>query len=128
MRAGRPQGDVARLGQREQPPAALVLALERVTEVLTLAGADLHLGGDQLAGEGVDQEVVGVRLRSDLLEDVGQRERVRVEQCELLLEPDREVGRGLEYIARSMCVEDGQEEARTLAGRRELGEIEVKRV
>ncbi len=89
-------------GEREQPAPALVLALERVGEVLALAGADLDLRGDQLAGDRVGQHVVarGRRL-AEPLERVGRATSVsRIEQRELLLEPDREVGRGLEDLPR----------------------------
>ena len=64
MSAGRAERQALRSGQREQPPAALVLALERVREVRSLAGADLDLRGDQLPGDRVGQDVVALRPRA----------------------------------------------------------------
>ena len=64
MRARSPRAPRRALGQREQPAAALVLALERVGEVRALAGADLDLRGDQLAGDRVGQHVVARRASS----------------------------------------------------------------
>ena len=49
MGAGGPERDVLRGGQREQPPAQVALGGPGGGEVLTAAGADLDLGGDQLA-------------------------------------------------------------------------------
>ena len=85
--------------EREQAAAALVLALECVGEVRALAGTDLDLGGDQLTGDRAGQHVVAVPPSAQRLERVDQGQRLGVEQRELLLEPDREVGRGLEDLA-----------------------------
>src|SRR5688500_1660345 len=73
------QRDAARVGQREQAPAALVLALERVMEILALAGPYLHLRGNQLACDRLRQQLVLVGPASELLENVGQRQGVGVE-------------------------------------------------
>ena len=86
------------LGQREQPRAALALALDRLGEGLRPARADLDLGVDQLAGGRLGQQLVlqagartGPRSRGEL-------ERLRIDDRELLLEADGEVGRGLEQL------------------------------
>ena len=55
-------------------------------------GADLDLGGDQLAGRRLGQHLVALAGGVDVLEAVLQLQRPRVEDRELLLEPDREVG------------------------------------
>ena len=62
-------------------------------------GADLDLGRDELADE-VLLERRAARGRLDVLEAVREVERLRVEDRELLLDRDREVGRGLELLAR----------------------------
>ena len=87
------------LDQREEPGAALALALERLGEGLRAARADLDLGGDQLAGRRLGQQLVGLAGGVDVLEAVLELERLRVDDRELLLEADREVGRGLESLA-----------------------------
>ena len=51
VRAGGGERDAVGVGEREQPPARLALELQRVLDVLAAAGADLDLGGDQLAGD-----------------------------------------------------------------------------
>jgi hypothetical protein len=58
VQPGRAQRDVEVTGEREQAPAALPLALECVGEVLAAAGADLDLGRDQLARDGVREHLV----------------------------------------------------------------------
>ena len=106
MGPGRAERQALLGGEREQAAAALVLAVERVGEVLPAAGADLDLGGDQLAGDRVGQHVVlrcrGLAARSNAFD---QSSGARVEQRELLLEADREVGRGLEDLLRGAGVE-----------------------
>ena len=78
--------------------APLLHGGRRLAEVLAATGAHLDLRGDQLAddvrGE-VGLECGGV----DLLEAIRERERVRVEERELLLDGDREVGAGVEVVA-----------------------------
>jgi hypothetical protein len=72
MRAGGAQHQALAGGQREQAPAAVVLELERVGEVRSLAGADLDLGRDQLPRNRVGEHVVALSLGLDLLEPVDE--------------------------------------------------------
>ena len=61
-------------------------------------GLDLDLGGDQLADE-VRLEHRALRGGLHVLEPVDEPERCRIEQRELLLDRDGEVGAGLEALA-----------------------------
>ena len=72
---------------------------DRLGEALGPPGADLDLGRDQLAGRRLGQQLVLLAGGVDVLEAVLQLQRGRVEDRELLLEPDREVGGGLESLA-----------------------------
>ena len=81
---------------REQPAPAIALQDGRAGQVLAPPGPDLDLGGDQLAGDRIGEHRIGDGGVSQLLEPLDERERAGVEQRELLLEPDREVGRCLE--------------------------------
>ncbi len=56
MSAGGAERRALRPGEREQAPAALALALERVVQVGAGAGDDLDLRGDQLAGDVLVQQ------------------------------------------------------------------------
>ena len=69
-----------------------------LAEVLAPAGAHLDLGCDQLADD-VRCEIGLERRGVELLEAIGERERVRIEQRELLFDGEREVGAGLEVVA-----------------------------
>src|SRR6185312_13239899 len=69
------------------------------------AGADLDLGGDQLARCRLRQQGVLLRGGVEILKAVLQLERGGVEDGELLLEPDREVGGGLESLPSEVEVE-----------------------
>ena len=71
-----------------------------VGERVAAAGADLDLGGDQLADE-VRLELRSQRGFLELLEAVDEAERLGVEERELLLDGDREVGDGVERLARA---------------------------
>jgi hypothetical protein len=87
---GRQQG--AALGREaEQPRARLALALARVGEALPPARADLDLRLDQLARHRLGEDRIGRRRLLQLLEAVVERQRMRVEDRELLLDSDREV-------------------------------------
>ncbi len=93
-------------GQGEQPPAAVPLGGNGLLERLPASRADLDLRGDQLLGDRLGED----RLFRDcsvaeLLELLHQSEVGGVEQRELLLDPDREVGRVLEGRARGFEVE-----------------------
>ena len=68
-------------------------------KALDTAGLDLGLGGDQLAGE-VRLGRRSGRRRLDVLEPVDEVERDGVEQRELLLHGDGEVGTRVEPLAR----------------------------
>jgi hypothetical protein len=99
VRAGRAERDPPVAGEREQALAQLALAPDRVREVVTAPGADLDLARDQLAGDRIRQQrVVGGRGVAQLLEARDEVERLGVEDGELLLDPDREVGRGREAL------------------------------
>ncbi len=99
MRSRRAEEQTHRLDERPQLRAALRQRGGDIGERLLPAGADLHLRGDELAHEmGLERGPAGGGL--DLLEAVREVERVGIEQRELLLDRDREVGRGLELRAR----------------------------
>jgi hypothetical protein len=114
---GRGQRQPLPVDQAEQAPAPLALQLCRLTEALGPARADLDLGGDQLAGGRLGQDLVALAGGVELLEAVLELERRRVDDRELLLEPDREVGLGLESLADEVEVQ-GQG----------LSQVEVERV
>jgi hypothetical protein len=76
-----------------------VLSRHGVVVVLAAAGADLDLGGDQLARNRVAKDVVPKRGVTQLLEAVDEVERRLIEQRELLLDANREVGRLVEDLA-----------------------------
>ena len=101
------QQDVVGRREGEQAAAGVVLAATGVLEVLAAAGADLDLAVDQLAGDGLGQHVVGHRRVVQLHEAVGELEAVGVDQRELLLDADGEVGGGLEDLPDSLHVQAG---------------------
>ena len=107
VRAGGAEQRVMSGGQREQPRARLALPRHRVGEVLSPARADLDLGLDQLAGNRLGEHRVVLRRRAQILEALVERQRARVENRELLLEPDREVRRGLEDLPDPRHVQHG---------------------
>src|SRR4051812_22459237 len=109
MRAGAAEPDAELARQREQPPARLALAGEGVRKRVALRRADLDLGGVQLAGDALLEDVVRAARFVDLLEALRERQRVGVEDLELLLDPYGEVGRFLERLARTRHVEHGGE-------------------
>jgi hypothetical protein len=91
MGAHCPQGQPQSADRLEQARPPLALALGRLGEGLRAAGADLDLGGDQLPRRRFRQHLVPLAGGEDVLEAVLQLQRLRVEDRELLLEPDREV-------------------------------------
>jgi hypothetical protein len=107
VRARRPEKGVVPGRQGEQARARLALPGHRVAEGLAAARADLDLALDQLAGDRLRQHRVLLREVAELLEAVVERVRLRVEDRELLLDPDREVGGGLEDLSDSRHVEHG---------------------
>ena len=87
------EGDPLRGGKREQAPPVLALVSERVGQVDARARDDLDLRGDELARDRRAQ--LGVRVGgggAHLLVARDQFEGLRVEDRELLLDPDGEVG------------------------------------
>jgi hypothetical protein len=106
VRAGRAQLHAALGGEREQAPAAVALGEQRRGEVVAATGADLDLRGDQLPGERVREDGIGRRGGvAQLLEARHERERRRVEDRELLLQPDRALGRVREQLVGGVEVE-----------------------
>ena len=98
MRAGAGKGDSERLGQLAQLGAALAEQHGGLLESLAAAGADLDLGRDQLADE-MRLERGALRGGLQLFESVRERERLGVEDGELLLHGNGEVVRLLELLS-----------------------------
>src|SRR5215210_3506071 len=83
-----------------------------VLRARTAAGApraDLDLGADQLARDSLGEHRIFLRDGAELLEAVVEGERLRVEDRELLLDPDREVRGGLEDLSDSRHLEHGRD-------------------
>ena len=78
--------------------APLLHRCGRLAEVLTPPGPHLDLRRDQLADD-VRCEIRLERRRVDLFEAIREREGVRIEECELLFDGEREVGAGVEVVA-----------------------------
>src|SRR5262249_11356488 len=97
MRAGCRQADADRVRELEQLRTALADLRGHLVERVAAAGADLDLRGDQLADEML-LERRALRRCLKLLEAIGEVESLRVEDGELLLDGDREVGRRLELL------------------------------
>src|SRR5262249_11933904 len=93
------QADADRVREPEQLRAALPEPRGHLVEGVAAAGADLDLGGDQLADEVLLQRRP-LRRGLQLLEAVREVQRLRVQDGEFLLDGDREIGRGLELLAR----------------------------
>jgi hypothetical protein len=91
MRAGGREQRVPIGGEAKEPRACLALALGRVGEGVPPPGADLDLRLDQLARHRFRKARIRVGRLPQLLEAVVERERVRIQDRELLLDPDREV-------------------------------------
>ena len=100
VRARRAEPDAVRAGEREQPPPRLGLARAGVVDVRAPAGPDLDLGRDQLAGDRRHEHGIPHGGVAQQLEAGDERERLGVEERELLLDPDGEVSRVLEGLAR----------------------------
>src|SRR6185503_3934875 len=98
VRAGRGEGDSPRLDELPELLPALAEERSRVGEGVAAAGADLDLRRNQLADE-MRLELGSPRRFLELLEAVDEAERLRVDQRELLLDGDREIGHGLERRA-----------------------------
>ena len=100
VRPGGAEEEAHRLDERLQLRAALGHHAGDVGEALLAPRPDLDLGGDELADEML-LECRAARRSLDVLEPVREVERLRIEDRELLLDRDREVGRGLELLART---------------------------
>ena len=94
-----PRASPSPLGDLRELRAARAHPLRRLREGLAPAGPHLRLGRDQLADEVVVDGAPG-RGSLHVLEAVDQRERLRVEERELLLDRDRQIGAALEGRAR----------------------------
>ena len=92
------EGQPHPLGQREQARPVLALKVHGRRERLSPPRANLDLRGDQLPGRGLRQPLVLLAGRVQVLEPVTQLEALRIDDRELLLEPDREVGGGIEQL------------------------------
>ena len=90
--------DAEVVGQLAQLGAPLRHERRGLGEGLAAAGPDLDFGRDQLTDD-VRLEVRSLGGSLQLLEAVRERERVRIEDRELLLDRDREVGR-VSYCSR----------------------------
>src|SRR5690348_14309032 len=99
MRADGREADADGVRQRAQLRAPLAQLLGRLGERLAPAGAHFCLGGDQLADE-VRLQVGAAGRVLELLETVDELEARRVDERELLLDGEREVGRRLEARTR----------------------------
>ena len=86
----RREAEAERVDERAELRAALAQALGALRERVAAAGADLDLGGDQLADE-VRLELGAPRGLLHLLEAVDEPERRRVDERELLLDGERQV-------------------------------------
>jgi hypothetical protein len=93
-------------------------------QVLAAAGPDLNLRGDQLPGDGrAQQRVLGAGV-AQLLEAADELQALRIEDRELLLKADGEVGGCLKRGTRGVDVKlHGNQ-----SGTDESGQIEVQRV
>src|ERR1035437_4807394 len=98
MGAACAEQDAQLVGQRAQLLAPQAHLGRRFSEALTATGPDLCLGGDQLADEvRFDLAPRGEGLQ--LLEAIVERERVGIEQRELLFDRHGEVASTLELFA-----------------------------
>ena len=97
--AGRAQHRAERSGEGAQLGTAFTHSLGRLREARAPPGAHLDLGGDELADE-VLLDRRPSRGSLQLLESVDERERLRVEEGELLLDRERQVGAAVVGLAR----------------------------
>ena len=99
MRARRAEREPERLDDGGELVPALGDQPRHVGEAVDPTRLDLHLGGDQLAGE-VRLGRGAARRLPHVLEPVDEVEARGVEQSELLLHRDRQIVRRLEALAR----------------------------
>ena len=95
MRSGRAEGKPEPVRDLRELRAARAHQLGGLGEGLAPAGSHLRFGRDQLADEVVVDGTPGSG-RLHVLEAVDQRERLRIEERELLLDRDRQIGAALE--------------------------------
>ncbi len=94
MGADRRDRGVVAAQVRDQPFARGALQRDRVCEVVAAPADDLELGRDQLTGDLRSQRrILGIGGVGERLEARHELERGRVEQRELLLQPDRAIDR-----------------------------------
>ena len=105
MGAHRAEGEPHLVGDPEQPRPPGSLPVGRVGKGLAAARPDLDLGVDQLALDRRGELGVAQAGGLHLLEAVLEVEDRRIEDRELLLDPDREVGRGLEDLTHGLEVQ-----------------------
>jgi hypothetical protein len=110
--AHRRQHDPVALCEAEQPRPALGLHGHSLREARRTPRPDLDLRVDQLSGGRFSEQLVALTRGEQLLEPVDELEGLGLDQRELLLEPDREVRRGLEDLARALEVQGGLSPAR----------------
>ncbi len=106
---GGPQPEAALGGEREQPPAALALARESIFQVAPPPRDDLDLRGYELAADALAQELVLLRGALQQREARYEVERMRIEDLELLLDPDRQIRRGREQLLGALEVYAGHQ-------------------
>ena len=99
MRRRAAEGDRELARDRVDLPAALSHRGRDLAEPRALARSHLDLGRDQLSDD-VRRKVGLDRRRIDVLESVRQLQRLRIEERELLLDGDGQVGPGVERLAR----------------------------
>jgi hypothetical protein len=99
MRAGRGEQDAVVVCELSQLASAFGDTRRRFRERLAAARPHLDLGRDQLADK-VLVELSAPGRRLQLLEAVRERERLRIEDRELFLDGQGEIGAGVELLAR----------------------------
>jgi hypothetical protein len=99
MGTARAEQDSQLVGQRAQLLAPLTHLGRRLGEALAATGSHLRLRGDQLTDQ-VRLDLPAGRQSLQLLETIVERERVGIEQRELLLDRHGEVAAVLELFAR----------------------------
>ena len=113
MGAHRSQAQSHAVDQREEPRrgarAGAATASAKVSERPERISISEAISSPAAESASTSSRLAG---RVDVLEAVLELERARVEDRELLLEPDREVGRGLESLAGEVEVEGQGAQAR----------------
>ena len=105
VRAGRTEQDPEPVGETEERRATLLLEVDRLGHGLGPARADLDLGGDQLPGDRIPERRFVLGCSAEFFVAIDQIEGIGVEDRELLLEADGEVGRVLESLSGNSEIE-----------------------